>query len=82
MCVYALQIDWLSGGKVGRLRGCSIRTGKAKLVLQRPKLLSSHFWIDHMYFFGRKWRILSKFSCFAMEGSHPRLKRIFATAGA
>ena len=29
-----------------------------------------------MYFFARKWRILSKFSCFAMEGSHRRLKRM------
>ena len=50
--------------------------GKAHLVLQWPKLLWSHLWIDHMYFFARKWRILSKFSCFAMEGIHRRLKRM------
>ena len=68
MCVYAWQTEWLSGGDVGRLRECSIRMGKAHLVVQWPKVLWSHLWIDHMYFFSRKWRILSKFSCFAMEG--------------
>ena len=29
-----------------------------------------------MYFFARICRILSKCSCFAMEGSHRRLKRM------
>ena len=45
-------------------------------MLQRPKLLWSHLWIDRLYFFARKWRILSKFSCFIMEGGHRRLKRM------
>ena len=76
MCVYAWQTDWLSGGKVGRLRKCSICMGKVHLVLHCPKLLWSSLWIDHMYFFAYKWRILSKFSCFAMEGSHRRLRRM------
>ena len=43
--------------------------------LQWSKLLWTHLWINHMYFFAKKWRILPKFSCFAMEGSHRRLKR-------
>ena len=34
-----------------------------------------------MYFFARKWRILSKFSCFAMEGSHRRLKPMLRNSG-
>ena len=55
--------------------------GKAHLVLQWPKLLWSHLWIDHMHFFARKWRILSKFSCFAMGGSHCRLKRMLRNSG-
>ena len=50
-------------------------------MLQWPKLLWSHVWIDHMYFFARKWRILSKFSCFAMEGSHHKLKRTLRNSG-
>ena len=33
------------------------------------------------YFFAKKWRILSKFSCFAMEGSHRRLKRTLRNSG-
>ena len=34
-----------------------------------------------MYLFARTWRILSKFSCFAMEGSHRRLKRMMRNSG-
>ena len=34
-----------------------------------------------MYYFAKKWRILSKFSCFAMEGSHRRLKRMLRNSG-
>ena len=55
--------------------------GKAHLLLEWPKLLWSHLWIDHMYFFVRQWRTLSKFSCFAMEGSHRRLKRMWRNSG-
>ena len=77
MCVYGWQTDWMSVGKVGRLHKCSIRMGKAHLA----KLTWSPWWIDHMYFFARKWRSLSKFSCFAMEGSHCRLKRMLRNSG-
>ena len=45
------------------------------------KLLWTHLWIDHMYFFAQKWKILSKFSCFALEGSHWRRKRILRNTG-
>ena len=73
--------DGYLGGDVGRLRECSIRMGNTHSVLQWPKLLGSHLWIDRMYFFASKWRILSKFSCFAMEGSHRRLKRMLRNSG-
>ena len=49
--------------------------------LQWGKLLWTHLWIDHMYYFAKKWRILSKFSCFAMEGSHRRLKSMLRNSG-
>ena len=81
MCIYALRTCWLSGADLGRLRECSIAMGKAHLLLERPKLLWSHFWIDYMYFFARQRRKLSKFSCFAMEGSHRRLKRMLRNSG-
>ena len=41
----------------------------------------AHLWIHHIYYFAKKWRILSKFSGFAMEGSHRRLKRILRNIG-
>ena len=34
-----------------------------------------------MYYFAKKWRILSKFSYFAMEGSNRRLKRMLRNSG-
>ena len=55
--------------------------GKAHLLLEWPKLLWSRLWIDHMYCFARQWRTLSKFSCFAMEGSHRRLKSMLRKSG-
>ena len=80
-CAYAWQTGWLSGGDVGRLRECSIRMGKAHLVLQWPQRPWSHLWIAHMYFFAPKWKILSNFSCFAIEGSHRRLMRMLCNSG-
>ena len=35
----------------------------------------------HVLFFAKKWRILSKFLCFAMEGSHRTLKRMLRSSG-
>ena len=55
--------------------------GKTHLVFQWPKLLWSHLCIDHMYFFARNRRILSKFSCFAMEGGHRPLQRLLRNGG-
>ena len=42
--------------------------GTAHNELQWGKLLWMHLWIHHMHFLAKKWRILSKFPCFAMEG--------------
>ena len=81
MCVYAWRSVWFSGADVGRLRNHSIAMGAAHNELQWGKLLWTHLWIDHMCYFAKKWRILSKFSCFAMEGSHRRLKRMLRNSG-
>ena len=81
MCIYAWRTSWLSGIDLGRLRECTIAMGKAHLLLEWPKLLWSHLWIDHMYFFAHQWRTLSKFSCFAMGGSHRMLKRMLRNSG-
>ena len=81
MCVYAWRSAWFSGADSGWLRNHSIAMGTARNELQWGKLLWTHLWIDDMYCFAKKWRILSKFSCFAMEGSHRRLKRILRNSG-
>ena len=81
MCVYAWRSAWFSGADLGRLRNHSIAMGAAHNELQWGKLPWTHLWIDHMYYFAKKWRILSKFSCFAMEGSHRRLKRMLRNSG-
>ena len=81
MCVYAWRSAWFSGADLGRLRNQSIGMGAAHNELQWGKLLWTYLWIDHMYYFAKKWRILSKISCFAMEGSHRRLKRMLRNSG-
>ena len=81
MCVYAWPSAWFSGADLGRLRNHSIAMGAAHNELQWGKLLWTHLWIDHMNHFAKKWRILSKFFCFAMDGSHRRLKRMLRNSG-
>ena len=81
MCLYAWRTSWLFGADLERLRECSIAMCKAHLLLEWPNLLWSHLWIDHMYFFARQWKNLSKFSCFAMEGGRRRLKRMLRNSG-
>ena len=71
-----LALAWFSEADLGRLRNHSIAMGTAHNELHWGKLLWKHLWIDHMYYFAKKWRFLSKFSCFAMEGSQRRLKRM------
>ena len=65
MCVFAWQTRWFTGGNLKRLREYKIARGEAHLQLQWGKLLWTHL-----------WQILSKFACFAMEGSHRRLKHM------
>ena len=80
VCV-RLAFRMVSGADLGRLRRHSIAMGAAHYELQWGKLLWTHLWINHMYFFAKKWRTLSKFSCFALEGSHRRLKRMLRNSG-
>ena len=81
MCVFAWHSAWFLGADLGRLRRHSIAMCAAHNELQWGKLVWTHLWIDHMYFFAKKWRILSKFSCFAMHGSHRRLKSMLRNSG-
>ena len=51
-----------------RLRGHSLAMGTAHGELHWGNFLWTHLRMDHVYFLARKWRILSKFSCFARGG--------------
>ena len=46
-----------------------------------PPLQCGHICGLTTFFFARKWRILSKFSCFAMEGSHRGPKGMVRNSG-
>ena len=80
LCVFAWRsaVLW---SRLGAALSHSIAMGATHNELQWGKLLWTHLWIDHMYFFAKKWIILSNFSCFAMEGSHRRLKRMLRSSG-
>ena len=81
MCVFAWRSAWFSGANLGRSRSHSIFMGAADKELQWGKFLWAHLWMHHMYFFTKKWGILSNFSCFATEGRHWRLKRMLRNSG-
>ena len=81
MCVNAWRSAWFSGADLGRLWNHSIAMGATHNELRWGNLLWTHLWIDHMYYFAKKWRTLSKFSCFPMQGSHRRLKRMLRKSG-
>ena len=49
--------------------------GVRHLALGWSKTLWTHLWIDHMFAYLCKWGTLARFNCFALEGSHVRLKR-------
>ena len=38
-------------------------------------------WIDHMYAYVAQWGTIAKFSFYALEGSHMRLKRLLRNSG-
>ena len=81
MCVFTWRSAWFSGAHLGRLRSHRIAMGAAHHELHWGKLLSTHLWIDHMELFAKKWRILSKFSYFATEGSQRAVKRMLRNRG-
>ena len=66
LCIH-LAFCMVLRDRLGVLRNHRIAMGAACNELQWGNLLWTHLCIDHMYHFAKKWRILSKFSCFTME---------------
>ena len=57
MCVFAWHKRWFTWGDLKLLREYGVAMGQAHLSLHWGKLLWSHLWIDHTYFFAHRWRI-------------------------
>ena len=73
--------DFLSGAEQRALLQRQLTMGARHLDLGRGKTLWMHMWIDHMYAYVARWGTIAKCSCFALEGSHVRLKRLLRNSG-
>ena len=71
MCVFIWRSAWLSAADLGRLRRHSIAMGAAHNELQWGKLLWTHLWIDHMYFFCKEVENLVKVLLLCHGGESP-----------
>ena len=54
MCLSQWQTRWFTEGDLKRLMEYHVAMGRAHLQSLWGKLLWSHLWIDHMYFFAHK----------------------------
>ena len=63
MYVFAWRSAWFSEADLDQLGDHSLAMGTVQNEPHLGKLLRTHLWIDHMYYFAKKWRFLSKFSC-------------------
>ena len=80
-CGIVWQTKMLSG-KVLRLlfNSCQVM-GVCHRLLGFKVTLWAHLWVDHMHAYACLWRTLARFGCFAVEGSHRRLKRMLRNSG-
>ena len=76
MAEVAYKEDFLGGAEQRALLQGQLTMGARHLDVGWGKTLWTHMWIDHMYAYVAQWGTIAKFSCFALEGSHVRLKRL------
>ena len=81
MAQVAWKDDFLSGAEQRALLQRQLTMGARHLDLGWGKTLWMHMSIDHMYAYVARWKTIAKFSCFALEGSHVRLKRLLRNSG-
>ena len=82
MSVFAWRSAWFTRADFGRLRGHSLAMGIPHNELQWGKLLWTHLWIDHMYFFlQRSGESCQSSLALPWRGSHWRLKRMSRNSG-
>ena len=68
--------DFLRGAEQRALLQRQVTMGARHLNLGGGKTFWTHMWIDHRYTYVAPWGTIAKFSCFALQGSHVRLKRL------
>ena len=81
MAEVAWKDDFLSGAEQRALLQHQLTMGARHLDLECRKTLWTHMWVDHMYAYVARWGTIAKFSCFALEGSNVRLKRLLRHSG-
>ena len=81
MAEVAGKDEFLSGAEQRALLQRQLTMGARHLDVGWGKTLWTHMWIDHMYAYIARWGTIAKFSCFALEGSHVRLKRLLRNSG-
>ena len=81
MAEVACKDDFLSGAEQRALLQRQRTMGARHLDLGWGKTLWTHMWVDHMYAYVARWGTIARFSCFALEGSHVRLKRLLRNSG-
>ena len=78
---FAWRSAHFSGAELRELRQVLETLGRAHRQLGFSVTLWTHLWVDHMYVYAVRWRVLGRFACWAMEGSHRRLKRMLRNSG-
>ena len=81
MAEVAWKDDFLSGAEQRALLQRQVTMGARHLNLGWGKTLWTHMWIDHMYAYVARCGTIAKFSCFALEVGHVRLKRLLRNNG-
>ena len=81
MAHVAWKDEFLSGPEQRALLQRQRTIGARHLDLGWGKTFRTHMWIDHMYAYVARWGTIARFSCFALEGSHVRLKRLLGNRG-
>ena len=81
MAELAWKDDFLSGAEQRALLQRQRTMGAWHLDLGWGKTLWTHMWVDHMYAYVARWGTIARLGCFALEGSHVRLKRLLRNSG-
>ena len=76
MANVAWNRDFVSGHEQRAPLQQHFTVGARRLALWWTKTLWTHMWMDHMFAYLCRWGNLARFNCFALEGSHVRLKRL------